>query len=123
MTRAGNYESRTSRKKTFDPLHDKPRELYFDYILLPYGIFYEPTKGFLEAKKGDKLRFFNGPECTIESVTLIKQDALCDMLCRMRYGVSWKVAFDKWLRYALMSGDGKNILSREECLFVMYEKI
>lgn len=96
--------------------------MYLDYILLPYGVFYEKTKNFLDARKGDILRFFNGPEYEIHSVSLIPQDRVCDILCRMRYGISWEVAFSKWLRYARMEGHGKDILSTRECLLVVYDK-
>lgn len=96
--------------------------MFLDYILLPYGIFYERTKPFLNAKKGDTLRFYNGPEFAIDSVSLIKQDRICDILCRMRYGIAWGVAFKKWQRYALLDGYGRDILSKEECLLVVYEK-
>lgn len=92
-----------------------------EFILLPYGLFYERTKEIAEAKSGDILRFYNGPECTIRAVRKIPQDSLCDMLCRMRYGVAWSIAFERWQRYALMEGYGKHILSKSECLLVFYE--
>jgi len=103
-------------------MHEEPGEFYLDYILLPYGEYYSKTKDFLDAKTGDTLRFFNGPEYEIESVTLIPQDKMCDLLCRMRYGISWKVAFEKWRSYAILEGNGKRVLSTKECLFVVYGK-
>lgn len=96
--------------------------MFLDYILLPYGEFYEKTKGFVNAKQGDILRFYNGPEYSIVSVTLIPQDRVCDLLCRMRYGITWRVAFEKWQQYARLEGHGKDILSKDECLFVVYDK-
>lgn len=110
------------KKKTFKPQHSEPGEFFLDYILLPYGTFYEQTNKFLEAKTGDILRFFNGPEYPIYTVLLIKQDKFCDILCRMRYGVSLDVAFNKWLTYARLYGHGKDILSKEECILVVYGK-
>ena len=110
------------KKNIFKPNHAVPGEFFLDYILLPYGIYYDKTNVFLKAKKGDILRFFNGPEYPIDSVSLIKQDRFCDILCRMRYGISWNAAFDRWLRYARMEGHNKDILSTEECLLVVYDK-
>lgn len=120
MKRAVVSESRKNRTRIFKPPHEEPKDFYLDYILLPYGQFYEKTRVFLEAKTGDILRFFNGPEFPIESVTLIKCDRVCDILCRMRYGISWEAALSRWNRYALLEGNGKGILSEDECLFVVY---
>ena len=122
MTRGVVSESRRGKKRIFKPQHEEPKEFYLDYILLPYGIFYDRTKVFLDAKKGDILRFFNGPERVIESVTLIKCDAICDILCRMRYGISWAAALARWKRYAIIEGNGKDIFSEEECIFVVFRK-
>lgn len=122
MRRVKDLESRTSKRQILKPSHEEPGAFHLDYILLPYGIFYEKTNKFLEAKKGDTLRFFNGPEYPIDSVSLIKQDRVCDILCRMRYGVSWKVAFEKWKSYARLEGYGRDILSTDECLLVVYGK-
>lgn len=116
------FELKTSRRKIFKPLHRVPGELQLDYILLPYGMFYDKTKDFVNAKKGDILRFFNGPEYEIDSVALIPQDRLCDILCRMRYGISWDKAFAQWKKYALLDGNGHDVLSTTECLFVAYAK-
>jgi len=117
-----HFELKTSRQKVFKPLHRVPGEMQLDYILLPYGLFYNKTKDFLNAKKGDILRFFNGPEYEIDSVALIRQDRLCDILCRMRYGISWDKAFAQWKKYALLEGNGHDVLSTTECLFVAYVK-
>lgn len=108
------------RKKIYKPMHELPGAFALDYILLPYGEFYEKTKGFVNAKKGDIIRFFNGPDVPIEAVAIIKQDKMCDFLCRMRYGIPWEVAFKKWLSYARMEGNGADILSREFCLLVVF---
>lgn len=122
MKRSERYENRPNRRTTFKPNHAEPGDFYLDYILLPYGIYYDKTKQFADAKQGDILRFYNGPEYIIDSVSLIKQDRVCDVLCRMRYGISWKAAFEKWKQYAMLEGNGRDILSTEECLLVVYEK-
>lgn len=88
--------------------------------MLPYGEYYDKYKQFLSAEKGDILRFFNGPDVEIDKVMLIKCDAVCDFLCRMRYGITWDKAFKIWLRYARMEGNGSDILSRDKCLLVVY---
>ena len=106
--------------KIFKPSHEEPGKMWLNYILLPYGEFYEKTKCFLDAKPGDTMRFFNGPDVNIESVLLIACDKTCDFLCKMRYGVTWDVAFKRWVGYARMEGHGKDILSRNKCLLVVY---
>lgn len=116
------YELKTSRRKIFKPLHEEPGAFHLDYILLPYGQYYAKTKDYLDAKKGDILRFYNGPEYEIDSVSLIKQDRVCDILCRMRYGIAWKVAFAKWQSNAILEGYGRQALSTQECLLVIYGK-
>lgn len=122
MTRNREFESRTLKSRRFELPHEEPREMCYDYILLPFGYFYEPTKDLAKAKRGDIIHFFNGGDYVVDSVAVIKQDRLCDMLCRARYGIAWKVAFERWLNYALMAGCGKDVLSREYCIFIMYEK-
>lgn len=102
-------------------MHSEPGDPVFGYFLLPYGIFYEKTRVFLDAKPGDPMRFFNGPECRIVKTMLVSDPSLCDLLCRIRYGVSWAVAFKRWLGYALMEGNGKDILSPNECILVAYD--
>jgi hypothetical protein len=107
--------------KIFKPAHEEPGNFRLNYILLPYGEFYQKTKEFLEASAGDTLRFYNGPDVRIESVMLIACDKTCDFLCRMRYGITWDKAFAKWLSYARLEGHGKDILSRAKCILVVYE--
>lgn len=113
--------SQERQKKIFKPAHELPGDMWLDYILLPYGAYYKKTSVFLEARPGDTLRFFNGPDVVIEKVMLIKSDALCDVLCKMRYGVTWDKAFSKWLSYARLEGNSRDILSREECILVVYK--
>ena len=112
----------TDKKALFKPHHSEPEKPFLDYILLPYGAYYDKTRGILDAKKGDILRFFNGPEYPIDTVQLLPSDKFCDILCRMRYGVKYEVAFRKWLTYARMEGHGKDILSKDYCILVVYDK-
>ena len=108
------------RKKIFKPAHELPGKFWLDYILLPYGAFYRKTAELLEARAGDTLRFFNGPDREIASVRVIPCDAVCNFLCRMRYGIDWDKALVKWQRYAQMEGHAKDVLSTKECLLVIF---
>ena len=120
LKRALNLE-RVRIPRTFSSLHEEPRPFGLEYILLPYGAFYEKTKELAQAKRGDLLRFFNGPDMKIHAVRRMTQDGLCDLLCRMRYGISWAAALSRWQNYALMEGYGKDAISKSECLIVFYE--
>ena len=109
------------KQKLYKVPHELPGKMWLDYILLPYGEFYEKTKSLLTAKKGDTLRFFNGPDVPIERVCLIDCDFICEFLCRMRYGITWEMAMKKWVMYARMEGHGKDILSTAQCILVIYD--
>ena len=112
-----------SAKQTvvFKPDHEEPRDFYLGYILLPFGMYYEKTYKFLKAKQGDILRFYNGPEYPINRVLLISEPVMCETLCRMRYGISWEAAYNKWLSYARLEGHGKDIIVKNMCIAVFYE--
>lgn len=99
-----------------------PGEPWLGFILLPYGLYYEKTRCFLDAKTGDRMQFLDGPEVTIDSVTVVEGERMCDVLCRVRYGVKWKVALERWLRYARIEGHGKDIFVPEKCIMVVYGK-
>lgn len=108
------------KNKVFKVSHAEPGDFSLDYILLPFGEFYEKTKGLLKAQAGDLLRFYNGPEVEIERVMTIPCDAICDFLCKMRYGVAWDVALRKWQSYAMLEGHGKDVISSVKCILVVY---
>ena len=107
--------------KLFRTGHEDPGEFRLDYILLPYGLFYEKTACVLKARRGDRLRFFNGPDCLIVKAMVVEGD-LCDLLCRMRYGVAWRIAYQKWLLNARMEGFGKDVFFEDKCIFVVIDK-
>ena len=111
------------RSRIFKPAHAEPGEFWLDYILLPYGDFYAPTREIAKAGKGDILRFHNGRSFVIERVLKIPQDETCDMLCRLRYGVPWKVAYQRWQSNAVLEGHDKSVLSSEFCLWVLYGSV
>ena len=108
--------------KIFKPSHAEPGSFWLDYILLPYGEFYSKTRDLLSAKKGDVLRYFNGGEYPIDSVHLITQDRVCDVLCRMRYGISIVAALRKWRDNARIEGNGPNVISDKQCILVVLDK-
>lgn len=80
------------------------------------------TRDILSAKKGDILRFFNGGEYPIDSVHLIAQDRVCDVLCRMRYGMSIIAVLRKWRDNARIEGNGPSVISDKQCIMVVLDK-
>lgn len=106
--------------KIYKPNHEEPGGFCLNYILLPYGEYYNKTKMFQNAQPGETLRFFNGPDVVIDRVLLLRNIAVIDTMCRMRYGISWDKAFAKWLAYARMEGNGKDILDPKKCYMVVY---
>ena len=112
----------TEKNKILEVAHSEPGPLWLDYILLPYGIYYNKTSPFLQAKNGDPMRFYNGPLVKIKCVRLIPQDELCELLCRMRYGLSFEKVLKKWQSYARLEGHSSDVLSKKECIFVLYGK-
>lgn len=114
--------STENKPRVYKPAHAEPGEMQLDYILLPYGEFYEKTKVFLDAKKGDRIRLFNGGEYAIQSVSLVTSGKMCELLCQMRYGVPWHRAYEIWLSYARMEGHGRDILKKDNCIIVSYDR-
>lgn len=108
------------RSKIFRPAHSEPTGFWLGYIILPYGDFYKPSQDILHAKKGDTLRFHGGDDHPIERVIKIPQDEVCDILCRIRYGIPWKIAFKKWETNATLEGHSRGVLSKDYCLLVVY---
>lgn len=109
------------QSKTYKVQHLEPSTPWLGFILLPYGEFYRPTKDLLKAKPGDILRFFQGSDYAIERVMKIPQDSVCDMLCRIAYGIPWAVALKKWQSYAMLEGNDRNVISSDYCLWVIYD--
>lgn len=112
-----------SRKGTvYKTYHSDPGDFPLGFILLPYGEFYKKTSVFLYARRGDIIRFYNGPEFEIERVVIVDGEDMCDALCMVRYGVLWNVALSRWLSYAIMEGNSKDIFYKSKCLMVVYKK-
>lgn len=108
------------QKKIFRPSHGEPGGFWLNYILLPYGEYYKKTKDFLSAKKGDILRIYKGGDYLIDNVFLLEDIRIIDILSRMRYGVSYKAVLEKWIRYARMEGNGRDIFSTDKCILVLF---
>lgn len=114
------FETTSRRKKIFEPKHTEPGIFRLDYILLPIGYAYNTE--YLEAKAGDTLRFFNGTDYDICAVRRLKiKSAETDILCRMRYGITIKGALMRWKENARLEGHSPQVISTEECLWVVYE--
>ena len=107
-------------RKIIKPSHELPGEFWLDYILLPYGEYYAKSQEVIKASSGDTLRFFNGPDVTIDSIVVLDEAKVIDIMCRMRYGVSWDKAFAVWLRYARMEGHDRGILDEHKCILVTF---
>lgn len=107
--------------KVFKPEHSEPGPIIGDYLLLPYG--YKYNNDYLTFKSGDKIKLFNGGTYGITSVTRVEMNKpYCDVLCRMRYGISIKRALQIWQHNAVCKGYGKKAVSDEICLLVHYER-
>lgn len=109
-----------AKGKIFRVDHEEANDFRWDYILLPYGEFYVKTLELLKACPGDTLRFFQGRDAEIKAVRLIDDEVLCSILSRMRYGITWPAAFDRWRRYAILEGHGGDILMPNKCILVAF---
>lgn len=107
-------------QRRFNIDHEEPNSLKCDYILLPYGIYYKKTYDLLSCKPGDTIRFFNGRDAEIKSARVVEDGMLCDDLCRMRYGIPWRAAYDRWVKYAMFEGHGRDILVPDKCILLTF---
>ena len=109
-----------SQNKIYRVAHEEPNDFRWDYILLPYGQYYEKTAAILSARPGDTLRFFEGRDAEIKGVRLIEDEELCGILSRTRYGLPWPVVFDQWRRDAILEGHSGDVLLPHKCIFVAF---
>lgn len=112
---------RQGGNRLFKINHEEPNDFRMDFVLLPYGEYYKKTSVLLDAKPGDTLRFFNGRDVEIQAVSIVDGSSLCNILCRMRYGVPWGTALSVWRGYAVMEGNGKDILVDDKCIIVAFK--
>lgn len=114
------FETTSRRKKTFKVKHMEPKDFRLDYILLPIGFGY--NEEYLDAQRGDKMRFFDGRTVVLEAIKKISlKGPIADLLCRMRYGITLKGAIMRWQDNARLEGHSGAIISLDECLWVVYE--
>lgn len=114
------FETEPKRKKSFNAQHSEPGRFMLDYILLPIGYVY--NNEWLGAKKGDRIRLFNGGIYKIYSVRKISTRGAADILSRMRYGITIKGCITRWKQNARLEGHSGSAVSETECLWVVYEK-
>ena len=107
-------------RRILRPNHAEPGPLKLGFFLLPYGDYYDKTKVFLKAKRGDKIRFFQGPDVRFDFAYVVSGKAMCEALARIRYGHPWKACYKRWQRYARMEGCGRDILLDDKCILVAY---
>lgn len=106
-------------KKILKPLHDRPGDFHFDYILLPTG--YKYNTEFEKASMGDRLRFHSGEEvCVLHAVKIPIESPICDVLCKLRYGISIRRALQIWQRNAVALGNAKGVVDTDECLMITF---
>lgn len=100
--------------------HAVPGEFRLGYILLPMGYSY--NKDIQAAKKGDTLKLMGDSKgykiFSVRKLSLRGPDA--DVLCRLRYGITIKGALMRWQSNARLEGHSANVISTEECLWVIY---
>lgn len=100
--------------------HAEPDDIRLGFILLPVGYSYNTQ--IAEAKKDDILRFVDGNDHKIFSVTRLKTgSAVAKQLCLIRYGITLEGALMRWRNNAKLEGHGTNVVSNDECLLVTYE--
>lgn len=101
--------------------HDTPRDFHADYILLPLGYSY--NREFLEAMEGSLIKFGDGKIYPLlRAGALSLKNPATEGLCFARYGITLRKALQIWCANALAQGYGKNAVSDEECLIVIYGK-
>ena len=110
-----------SRGRVFRANHLDPGDFQMDYILLPVGYSYNCD--WITAKRGDKVRLFDGGLHKIHCVRVIKvRGGLADTLSRIRYGITIAGCIQRWKDNAKLEGHTRNAVSDTECLWVVYEK-
>jgi hypothetical protein len=103
----------------YQPHHAKPGPMYMDYILIPIGYAY--NRPIQKAKDGDRIAFIGGERAAIDTTVVIKaQSKICDMLCRMRYGVGIERVIEVWKNNASLEGYGRDAVSEDECMLITF---
>lgn len=112
---------KTGRRIKYKAFHDTPRDFFADYILLPLGYSY--NREFLSASEGELLKLGDGNIFPILRVGILSlKNPATEGLCFARYGITLKLAQKLWTMNAFAQGYGKDALSDEECLIIVYGK-
>ena len=115
------FDKLPTRKKVFRANHLGPGDFALDYILLPIGYSY--NSDWLRAKRGDFIRMHDGMDHKLFCVRIIKvRGGLADLLCRMRYGITFRGCMQRWKRNVQLEGHATTAISEDECLWIVYEK-
>lgn len=112
---------KTAKRIKFRAFHDTPRDFHADYILLPLGYSY--NRDFLSAKEGDLIKFGDGKVYSLLRVGILSlKNPATEGLCFARYGITLRKALQIWRTNAFAQGYGRNAVSDEECLIIIYGK-
>ena len=110
-----------AKKKYYKVFHDTPRDFHADYILLPLGYSY--NREFLSVSEGTLLKFGDGKVYNmLKSGILDLRNPATEGLCFARYGITLRKALQIWKTNAFAQGYGRNAVSDEECLIIVYGK-
>lgn len=99
--------------------HSAPGRVYADFILLPLGM--KMNRELLKYKKGDRMKMLDGSVYYILRTGVLRIDnPIVAGLCYLRYGITLKKMMLHWRDSAIAYGYGKNAVSDEECLLIVY---
>ena len=111
----------TAKRVKLKAFHDTPRDFHADYILLPLGYSY--NREFLNVSEGDLMRMGDGKVFPVLRTGILSlRNPATEGLCFARYGITLRSAQRVWKTNAFAQGYGKDALSDEECLIVIYGK-
>ena len=108
-----------AKNKYYKVFHDTPRDFHADYILLPLGYSY--NREFLSVSEGTLLKFGDGKVYPLlRAGVLSMKNPATEGLCFARYGITLRKALQIWRTNAFAQGYGRNAVSKEECLIIIY---
>lgn len=110
-----------AKNKYYKVFHDTPRDFHADYILLPLGYSY--NREFLSVSEGCLLKFGDGKVYPLLRAGVLNlNNPATEGLCFARYGITLRKALQIWQTNAFAQGYGRNAVSNEECLIIVYGK-
>ena len=112
---------KTNRRISLKAFHDTPGDFHADYILLPLGYLY--NREFLSAREGSYIKFGDRKVYPLLRAGVLSfKNPATEGLCFARYGITLKKALQIWRTNAFAQGYGRNAVSDEECLIIIYGK-